>query len=155
TLAGGGFGSADGTGSAALFGNPTGVAVDNAGNVYVADTVNDTIRKVTPEGVVTTLAGSPGSGGSTDGTGSVARFYRPYGVAVDSVGQVYVADTINNTIRSVTPEGVVTTLAGLAQYDPVLHFAVGGYADGTGSAARVYQPPGVAVDTVGNVYVAV
>ena len=95
TLAGlaGSAGSADGTGSAARFNDPVGVAVDSAGNVYVADTDNHTIRKVTPAGVVTTLAGLAGSSGSADGTGSAARFNDPYGVAVDSAGNVYVADT--------------------------------------------------------------
>ena len=148
TLAGlaGSFGSADGTGSAARFYYPTGVAVDSAGNVYVADFANDTIRKVTPAGVVTTLAGLAGSTGSTDGTGSAARFLGPRSVAVDSAGNVYVADEGNSTIRKVTPAGVVTTLAGLAGSP--------GSADGTGSAARFNQPPGVAVDSAGNVYVA-
>ena len=82
---------------------PYGVAVDSAGNVYVADTSNHTIRKVTPAGVVTTLAGLAGNSGSADGTGSAARFYLPCGVAVDSAGNVYVADTGNHTIRKVTP----------------------------------------------------
>src|SRR5260370_388007 len=89
TLAGnsaGGPGSADGTGSDARFSFPFGVAVDTAGNLYVADTDNDTIRKVTPVGVVTTLAGLAGSFGTTDGTGSAARFWSPQGVAVDSAG---------------------------------------------------------------------
>ena len=134
TLAGlaGSCGSADGTGSAARFYCPAGVAVDSAGNVYVADMHNNTIRKVTPAGVVTTLAGLAGSPGSADGTGSAARFNDPYGVAVDSAGNVYVADTGNNTIRKVTPGGVVTTLAGLA--------GSAGSADGTGSAARFDYP---------------
>ena len=91
-----------------------GVAVDSAGNVYVADTDNHTIRKITPAGVVSTLAGLAGSLGSADGTGSAARFYHPGGVAVDSGGNVYVADTDNHTIRKITPAGVVSTLAGLA-----------------------------------------
>jgi sugar lactone lactonase YvrE len=140
------FGSADGTGSAAQFNQPSGVAVDGAGNVYVADLGNHTIRKVTPAGVVTTLAGRPGNSGSADGRGSAAQFDNPYGVAVDSAGNVYVADTWNCTIRKVTPTGGVTTLAGLAGSP--------GNADGTGSAAQFNQPSGVAVDGAGNVYVA-
>ncbi len=148
TLAGsaGISGSADGTGSAARFNNPNGVAVDGSGNVYVADTCNHTIRKITSAGVVTTLAGSAGSSGSADGTGSAARFNYPYGVAVDGSGNVYVADTNNHTIRKITSAGVVTTLAGSA--------GSSGSADGTGSAARFNYPYGVAVDGSGNVYVA-
>src|SRR6266704_3269586 len=146
TLAGAAtIGSADGTGSAARFANPYGVATDSSGNVYVADTDNHTIRKITPAGVVTTLAGLAGSQGSADGTGSAARFYFPKSVATDSSGNVYVADYWNYTIRKITPEGVVTTLAGLAES--------GGSADGTGSAARFRQPSGVATDSSGNVYV--
>src|SRR5207245_2356847 len=133
-------------GSAARFFYPEGVAVDGSGNVYVADQANFTIRKITPSGVVTTLAGLAGSRGSADGTGSAARFSDPYGVAVDGSGNVYVADTSNYTVRKITPSGVVTTLAGLA--------GSSGSADGTGSAARFYQPTGVAVDASGSVYVA-
>jgi len=148
TLAGlaGNPGSADGTGGTAQFFGPAAVAVDNAGNVYVADTWNNTIRKVTPGGVVTTLAGLAGSSGSADGPGGAARFYQPYGVAVDSAGNVYVADTDNHTIRKMTPGGVVTTLAGLA--------GNWGSADSAASEARFNYPTGVAVDSAGNVYVA-
>jgi hypothetical protein len=139
-------GSVDGTGSGARFYDPTGVAVDSADNVYVADRSNNTIRRVTPAGVVTTLAGLAGSAGNADGTGTGARFNYPFGVAVDSAGNVYVADTVNCTIRKITPVGVVTTLAGLAG-------SVGG-TDGTGNAARFHYPTGVAVDGTGNIYVA-
>jgi hypothetical protein len=148
TLAGqaGFYGSADGTGAEACFNNPCGVATDGAGNVYVADTDNHTIRKVTPAGVVTTLAGLAGSYGSSDGTGSEARFRWPSGVAADGAGNVYVADTYNQTVRKITPEGAVTTFAGLAgSY---------GSGDGTGSEARFYLPHAVAADVAGNVYVA-
>jgi streptogramin lyase len=107
-------GSDDGTDSDARFYNPYAVAVDSAGKVYVADSGNNTIRKMTLGGMVTTLAGLAGSSGSADGTGSAARFYQPYGVAVDSAGNVFVADGKNNTIRKITSAGVVTTLAGLA-----------------------------------------
>ena len=147
TLAGkASIGSDDGTGSAARFYFPTGVATDSSGNVYVADANNHTIRKVTPAGVVTTLAGLAGNSGSADGTGSAARFHSPNGVATDSSGNVYVADTGNHTIRQITPAGVVTTLAGLA--------GSSGSTDGPGSAARFYYPEGVATDSSGNVYVA-
>jgi hypothetical protein len=148
TLAGlaGNSGSADGTGSDARFNDPDGVAADLSGNFYVADNGNSTIRKITPAGVVTTLAGLAGNSGSADGTGSDARFYEPGGVAVDLSGNLYVADQRNSTIRKVTPAGVVTTLAGLAGSN--------GSADGTGTGARFNWPRGVAVDLSGNLYVA-
>jgi sugar lactone lactonase YvrE len=148
TLAGtaGSWGSADGTGAAARFNGPDGVAVDGAGNVFVADSWNNTIRKITPSGVVTTLAGTAGSWGSADGTGAAARFNGPEGVAVDGSGNVFVADAGNSTIRKITPGGVVTTLAGTAG-------SYGG-ADGTGAAALFNEPEGVAVDGSGNVFVA-
>jgi sugar lactone lactonase YvrE len=139
-------GSADGTGSAARFSDPTSVAVDTAGNVFVADRNNYTIRKITSAGVVTTLAGLAGNVGSADGTGSAARFNNPYGVAVDTSGNVFVADSANNTIRKVTSAGVVTTIAGLA--------GSSGSADGTGSAARFNFPTRASIDTEGNLYVA-
>jgi len=148
TLAGtaGVLGSADGTGPAARFNYPQGVAVDGAGNVYVADQINSTIRKITPAGVVTTLAGSPGVAGGADGTGPAARFNEPEGLAVDGVGNVYVADQLNAAIRKITPAGVVTTVAGA--------LTVAGSSDGTGAAARFNYPADVAVDGAGNLYVA-
>jgi sugar lactone lactonase YvrE len=145
TLAGSGAqGSADGTGTAASFNLPAGVAVDNGGNVYVADSDNNKIRKITPAGVVTTFAGS-GAQGSADGTGTAASFNGPAGLAVDSGGNVYVADYANNKIRKITPLGAVTTLAGSGSIGSV---------DGAGTVASFYHPTGVAVDSIGNVYVA-
>jgi hypothetical protein len=148
TVAGtaGSAGSLDGTGGAARFRFPAGIATDRTGNVYVADTGNSTIRKVTPLGVVTTIAGTAGTDGSQDGTGSAASFHNPSGLATDTAGNIYVADTGNSTIRKVTPAGAVTTLAGLA--------GMPGRTDGTASAARFYFPEGVATDPTGNVYVA-
>jgi len=149
TLAGNadaGPGSADGTGNDARFRGPDGVAVDNNGNVYVADTFNHTIRKVTPAGVVTTLAGLAGAYGSTDGTNDQARFYFPNDLTIDAAGDLIVADTRSNTIRKVTPEGVVTTLAGRASSE--------GYAEGPGTVARFKGTDGIAVDGNGIVYVA-
>ena len=148
TLAGtaGVIGSADGTGASASFNYPFGLAVDGAGNVYVADTYNDTIRVVTSAGVVTTLAGTAGVTGSANGTGAAASFRQPFGLAADGAGNLYVADTGNNTIRQITAAGVVTTLAGTA--------GATGSADGTGAAAGFYEPFGVAVDSAGNAYVA-
>ena len=100
-------------GAAVGFNGPRGVAVDGAGNLYVADSGNSTIRAITPAGVVTTLAGNAGMTGSTDGTGANGRFDNPWGVALDSTGQaVYVADRGNDTIRKITLAGVVTTIVG-------------------------------------------
>jgi MYXO-CTERM domain-containing protein len=111
TLAGvvGVAGSSDGTGSAALFNMPGGLAVDASGNIYLADTGNSTIRKITPAGVVTTIAGLPGVAGFKDGTGSDAWFNQPKALTVDATGNVFVADTGNATVRQITPAGVVTT----------------------------------------------
>jgi serine/threonine protein kinase, bacterial len=135
----------DGTGTAATFGGPYGAALDLAGNLYVADGDANMIRKITPSGVVTTLAGSI-SAGSTDATGTAASFNSPEGVAVNTQGVVYVADEGNDCIRQITPSGVVTTLAGTSHTQ--------GYADGTGTHAMFDTPSGIAVDKQGNIYVA-
>ncbi len=148
TLAGnpGVSGSVDGTGSNATFNTPYSVACDLAGNIYVADFGNSTIRKITPLGVVTTLAGSPGVTGSSDGLGSAARFNYPFALTIDSQGNIYVADTYNCTIRKVTPSGNVSTLAGLAN--------TAGAVDAFSTQARFDRPSGIAVDSTGNLYVA-
>jgi len=146
TLAGtaGNTGSADGTGSAAQFNAPYGIATDGT-NLYVADTENYTIRKIViSTGAVTTLAGSPGLAGSADGTGGGARFNAPMGISV-SGSNLYVADSQNYTIRKIAiSTGAVTTLAGSA--------GLCGGADGTGSAARFWQPMGITTDGT-NLYV--
>jgi DNA-binding beta-propeller fold protein YncE len=139
-------GTTDGTGTAALFNAPAGIAIDGAGNLYVADSSANTIRKITPAGVVTTVAGSAMVRGETDGTGSDALFNNPTGIAVDGLGNLYVADTFNDVIRKITPAGTVTTLAGSA--------GISGTFDGTGGFSLFNQPTGVAVDSAGNVYVA-
>ncbi|MBK9245229.1 MAG: Ig-like domain-containing protein [Burkholderiales bacterium] len=148
TLAGtaGTFGSADATGAEARFSSPYEIVTDSVGNVYVADTGNHTVRRITPAGVVSTIAGKAGFDGSADGAGAEARFYNPRGVATDGVGGVYVADSYNHTIRRISPEGVVSTVAGKA--------GSAGTADGIGSEARFSNPGGIATDSLGNVYVA-
>jgi hypothetical protein len=153
------YGSADGTNSEAQFFEPMGVTVDGGGNVYVVDTGNFTIRKITPDGtnwIVTTIAGLAGSPGSADGTNSNARFGEgdysgegPSGIVADNHGNVYVTDTFNHTIRKISPDGinwVVTTIAGLA--------GIPGSADGINSNAWFNQPFGIAMDAAGALYVA-
>lgn len=142
----GATGNADGTGNAARFNYPTGLALDGAGNLYVADNGNYTIRKITPAAVVTTAAGTSGTPGNSDGLAAQAQFGFLSGLAADSAGNIYVADTINHNIRRLSTAGLVTTVAGLAGFQ--------GDTDGDGPAARFKTPRGVALDTVGNVYVA-
>lgn len=137
-------GYADGSGGAAQFRNPVGLAVDGSGNVYVADYGNHRIRKISPAGVVTTFAGS-GAAGSSDGTGLAAQFRNPNGLALDSAGTLYVADYGNNKIRKISPAGVVTTLAGSG---------TAGLVNGSGTAAQFNAPSNLAVDAANNVYVA-
>ena len=137
-------GGSNGTGTAASFYSPYGLAIDAAGNIYVADKNNNKIRKITPTGVVTNFAGS-GTAGAIEGTGNSATFNNPKHVAVDAAGNVYVADTGNNKIRKITPTGIVSTFAGNG---------TSGAIDGTGTTASFNNPSGVAVDPNGNVYVA-
>lgn len=139
-------GSRDGSGSGARFNAPYGVAVDNAGNIYVADTFNTLVRRIDASGLVTTFAGILASNGSVDGVGDVVRFNEPFAVAVDEAGGIFVADRFNHTVRKISPTGVVTTVAG-SPGEP-------GSADGIGSAARFSNPTGLAIDRTGNLYIA-
>lgn len=146
TLAGGAAGYADGSGSAAEFQNPAGMAVGPGRTLYVADTGNDCIREVSPSGQVTTLAGEPGKPGLADGSPSQTQFNGPMALAYDPVHQIlYVADTGNHSIREIRADGTVSTLAGSGAF---------GDSDGTGSAATFDGPSGIAVDAAGNVFVA-
>jgi len=143
-LAGGVEGLADGKGSAARFNTPSGIALDAQGNLYVADTGNHAIRKISAQGMVSTLAGN-GSPGFADGTAAQARFNGPMGVAVAADGRVYVADTWNDRIRVIATDGTVTTLAGGAQP---------GWEDGPGAQARFDTPTDLKFDGHGNLWIA-
>ena len=145
TLAGSGtYGINNGPGVSARFAFPTGISVDASGQIFVCDHLGHTIRKVSAGGYVTTLAGTPFMEGATDGFGSSATFYRPYGLEVDGLGNVYVADEWNHLIRKVTPAGLVSTLAG----DGTL-----GSNDAVASEAQFNYPWDVTLDSLGNVYV--
>jgi len=140
-------GYSEGAGAAATFNAPTSVALDAAGNVYVSDYYNHRIRKVTPSGMVSTLAGSGigyASGGFAEGPGITAKFNYPMGLAVDASGNVYVADAQNHRIRKVTPEGVVSTVAGTGMK---------GFLDGTIAVAQFNGPSAVKLDAAGNLFV--
>lgn len=145
TLAGGhAEGLRDGRGSDAAFHTPSGLALDAAGNLYVADTGNHAVRKVTPDGTVTTLAGT-GQAGFRDGPASQALFNGPMAVAVDDRGRVFVADAYNDRIRVITPDGQVATLAG---------GDAPGWVDGPTGSSRLDTPCGLALDAAGNLWIA-
>ena len=147
-LTGTGFsGVVDGPPASASFMSPIALTVDGVGNVYVADDQASNIRKVTPAGIVTTLAGAPG-GGFADGPGTVARFSKPHGVAIDAAGNVYVADYGNHRIRLVAPDGRVSTLAGVTD-----GAGRGGHVDGVGNRAKFNGPIALALDPGGLLYV--
>ena len=148
TIAGsmGGMGFRDGPLGIASFRSPRAVAGDAAGNLYLADSGNHTIRKITPEGRVSTLAGKGGAAGSVDGFGAAARFNNPGGIAVAGDGTLYIADTGNHTVRKLSPDGTVITLAGEA--------GISGHADGAGSAAHFFAPAAIALAPNGGLFVA-
>ena len=133
-----------GDGVPASFNTPSGLALDAEGNLYVADTGNNRIRKITTEGVVSTIAGN-GSAGYVDGPGSSAEFNGPIGIAVDAQKNVYVADTYNDRIRKISAEGTVTTVAG---------FPSPGYSDGPGATAQFDTPCGIVIKADGTLIVA-
>jgi sugar lactone lactonase YvrE len=144
TLAGtGNYGFKDGAGTTARFNDPYAVATDVSGNVYVADAGNNSIRKITPAGLASTIAGD-GTRGFKNGDGASAEFNFPHALVVDPAGNIYVADTFNQVIRKITPAGTVSTFAG---------DGTPGLADGTGTTAEFNAPSGIAIDRYGNLFV--
>lgn len=142
TFAGSIQGDADGTGTSAQFSTPIGIIIDSHGTVYVGDTFNNKIRKITPNGQVSTVAGN--IQGDADGTGTNAQFNFPIGITIDNQDNLYVADSENNKIRKINPNGIVTTLAGSTQGD----------ADGTGLNAQFNSPSVIVLDNQNNFYIA-
>jgi hypothetical protein len=143
-----GYSGDGGQANSAQLNHPSSLAVDSAGNIYIADSQNHRIRKVTPGGIITTIAGNGIGGYSGDGgPATSAQISWPYGIAVDSSGNLYVADTQNNRIRKVTPEGMITTVAGNGNEG---YNGDGGPAD----SAQIKWPEGIAVDSAGNLYIA-
>lgn len=136
-------GYADGPVATAKFNGPAGMTVDAAGNIYVADALNNRIRKISTTGIVSTVAGN-GVAALADGVGTAAYFNKPTGLALDAFGNLFVADRMNHCIRKITPAGVVSTFAGSA---------IGGYIDGTGAAAHLFEPTSIAFDATGNMYI--
>lgn len=143
-LAGGRKGYADGPGNLAMFNHPHGIAADVEGNVYVSDTDNYRIRKIAPDGTTSTLAGN-GNDGFVDGVGDKAEFYVPIGIAIDTEGNIFVGDEGNSSIRKITPDNNVSTLAGNGSFS---------FADGIGKEASFNAPGALALDSAGRLYVA-
>lgn len=145
TFAGTGIrGYKDGAAAEAEFNEPWGLAIDMSGNLYVGDAKNHRIRKITPAGTVSTLAGS-GSAAFADGTGTAAMFDYPSAVGIDALGNIYVGDCNNQRVRKITPAGVVSTVAGNG---------AAGYADGAAATAQFHTPNGMVVSASGDIYVA-
>src|SRR5476651_156632 len=144
TLAGtGSYGFTNGPGAIAQFSDPYAVATDVSGNVYVADADNNAIRKITPAGIVSTVAGN-GTRSFKNGAGASAEFHFPHALVVDSTGNIYVADTFNQMIRKISPAGIVSTVAG---------DGTAGFVNGTGTAAEFNAPSGITIDRYGNLFV--
>jgi len=140
----------------AAFDTPSGLAIDAQGNIYVADSNNHAIRKISKDGAVSTLAGN-GRLGLSDGVGVIATFYKPSDIAVDSKGNVYVADTLNHVIRKITSDGTVTTVTApstrIVEYFPGVVETAGDFLDGAIASAKFNEPSGLAIDDKGNLYV--
>ena len=139
-------GAANGAGTNALFSDPAAMVADAGGNLFVADSQNHAIRKISPNGIVSTLAGQLGMAGSADAPGTNAQFNSPCGLALDTSGNLFVSDTGNHTIRKVTTGGVVTTVAGAV--------GQGGFINGVGLVAQFNSPLGLMAATNGTIYVA-
>jgi DNA-binding beta-propeller fold protein YncE len=139
-------GSEDGPASNARFDSPLGLATSTNGTIYVADCGNHLIRAISPDGIVTTIAGSAKTWGSNDGPSSTARFNGPVALAIDSLGNIFVSDSNDHTIRKITPTGEVTTFAGYPLQS--------GATDGVTRAARFFHPAELAFDAHGALYIA-
>jgi sugar lactone lactonase YvrE len=145
TIAGDGTaGFANGPGNAARFNYPAGITIDGAGNLYVADSGNNRIRKIDSGGNVSTIAGD-GIAAYLDGNGTAAKFDYPMGITIDAARNLYVADTYNHRIRKIDSGGNVSTIAGSGRPDNI-H-------EGPGTAVRFYDPCGICIDGTGNLYV--
>jgi len=138
-------GYVDGIGAGVKFKRLSSIAVDITGNIYVADSEAHAIRKISPSGVVANFAGTPGISGKADGPGTIAKFNLPSGIALDGTGNVYVSDTYNYTIRKITPDGIVSTVAGAA--------GISGNVDGDANASRLGAPGQLVLDRSGNIFV--
>lgn len=144
TVAGGNQGFSDKDGGVARFNHPHGVAVGPDNMIYVADAYNNRIRMISPNGEVSTLAGN-GNDGFVDGAGAEAEFFVPIGIAADEAGNIYVGDEGNSSVRKISPDGKVSTLAGNGRFS---------FSDGVGRNAEFNAPGGIGIDAEGNLYVA-